>query len=394
MSKKLSRPMKFIGLIVLLGVLLTITITVLAATVNVSTANISTANVSNESEQPLDISSDDLSCRFGATPLKSDQASKLQELGAGWYLNFSVNPYGPAPVNSEFVPMIRLKQLKDGDNYLNGYTVNPPLTDTELGKKIDENQGATWIVGNEPDRGPTDFSSPQDDMMPEMYARAFHDVYEYIKARDPSALSRHCGFGRNNTGRIQYLDKMAGAYYKNYGTNIPADVWTMHLYIMPEVTYKYEENSIAAVAVGTDRFLGMQQPDPNKSYSSQCGDVNNDVYCFADHDNTAFFKRQIRDLRIWMKEHGQQYKPLIITEYSILYPYEEDAGSCFLQDEFGKCFTPNRVSNYLRNTFDLIDGAGEMKDVNFGFPVDDYRLVQQILWFSINTVNNSPWFFQ
>jgi hypothetical protein len=88
-----------------------------------------------------------------------------------------------------------------------------------------------------------------------------------------------------------------------------------------------------------------------------------------------------------MKEHGQQSKPLIITEYSILYPYEDDGGSCFLQDEFGNCFTPNRVSNYLRNTFDLIDGAGEMKDVNIGFPVDDYRLVQQILWWSINADN-------
>ncbi len=41
---------------------------------------------------------------------------------------------------------------------------------------ISDNPGALWIVGNEPDR-----SGWQDDTMPDMYAVAYHDVYDFIK---------------------------------------------------------------------------------------------------------------------------------------------------------------------------------------------------------------------
>lgn len=54
------------------------------------------------------------------------------------------------------------------------------------------------------------------------------------------------------------------------------------------------------------------------------------------------FDEQIRDMRQWMKDHGQQDKPLLLTEFSVLYPYIQDpGGTCFVQDEYGQCFTPN-----------------------------------------------------
>ncbi|MCB9422045.1 MAG: hypothetical protein H6667_19750 [Ardenticatenaceae bacterium] len=322
-------------------------------------------------------------CRFGTVPLDTDQATKLSQIGAGWYLNFSTTAYVTAPSNIEYVPVIRLDQLKNGDIYLNSYTVSPPLTDAGLGTRIAAYPGATWIVGNEPDRGPSAGSSAQDDMQPEMYARAYHDVYQFIKARDPSAKVAIAGLVEITPGRLQYLDKVWAAYKAAYGTGMPVDVWNMHLYIMPEVTPLGVPNDIANVAVGTDPALGMRE-STGRSEAYLCGNVNNDVYCFADHDNLSFFQRQIKDLRTWMKNHGQQNKPLIISEYSILYGYEAPGGVCeYLQDEFGQCFTPVRVSNYLHNTFDLIDGPAMMVDTSLGYPQDNYRLVQQAMWFSI-----------
>ena len=373
MTDKSTRLQKTTGTIALLAALLIILVAVLPAAGKA---------LMNEN-QPLDRSAEDLSCRFGVAAF-GGQGDKLSELGAGWYLNFGTGAIGAAPAGDEYMPMVRLKQVKSGDTYLDDYTVAPPLTDTGLGARIDANPGATWIVGNEPDRGPTEGSSGQDDMMPNMYARAYHDVYEYIKGRDPSAKVATAGLVEITPGRIQYLDMVSFAYYAAYKTEIPADVWTMHLYVMPEVTPTGEVSNLAAVALGTDPALGMRE---SGGASNLCGDVNNDVYCFADNDNPLFFERQIRDMRTWMKAHGQQNKPLLITEYSILYPYEEfPDGTCdFLRDEFGQCFTPSRVSNYLRATFDLIDGAGELRDTSLGYPQDEYRLVQQLLWYSLYT---------
>ncbi len=325
-------------------------------------------------------------CRFGVAALNENDGVKLSDLGVGWYLTFGTTPLNTAPSNIEFTPMIRLKQVKDGDIYLDDYTVSPPLTDAGLGAKIDANLGATWIIGNEPDRGPAEGSSPQDDLQPDMYARAFHDVYEYIKNRDASAKVATAGLVEITPGRIQYLNMVSDAYYDAYNTSIPADIWTIHIYIMPEVTPEYVSTNLAAVAVGTDPNLGMRL-SRGRSEAYLCGDVDNEVYCWADHDNISFYERQIRDMRTWMKVHGYQNKPLLITEYSILYGYEtNDDGSCeYLQDEFGECFTPTRVSNYLRNTFDLTNGVEELTDMGIGYPQDEYRLVQQILWYPLYT---------
>jgi hypothetical protein len=82
-----------------------------------------------------------------------------------------------------------------------------------------------------------------------------------------------------------------------------------------------------------------------------------------------------------MRDHGQLNKPLILSEFSILYPYEIDPDGCFLADEFGQCFDPDRVIDYLNNTFDYLESAAVS---GLGYPLDGDRLVQQWAWFSIN----------
>ncbi len=73
-----------------------------------------------------------------------------------------------------------------------------------------------------------------------------------------------------------------------------------------------------------------------------------------------------------MRDHGQRNKPLIISEYGVL--FTEDRG-----------FTVDRVNDYMTNTFRYLLYA---TDPDIGYPADGNRLVQRWLWFSLNS---PPW---
>jgi len=53
-----------------------------------------------------------------------------------------------------------------------------------------------------------------------------------------------------------------------------------------------------------------------------------------------------------------------------------------LQDEYGNCFTPDRVASFMSNAFDYLNG---LEDEELGYALDGHRLVQQWTWFSIYT---------
>ena len=332
-----------------------------------------------DNRQPLDLSAGAPNCRFGYTPLGQAQANKLSEFNAGWYLNFGASKYS-VDAGVEYTPMIGVEQHKDGEgNYLNTYATTPALTDAELGARITANPGAIWMVGNEVDRGPQpgEIAGVQDDIQPDMYARIYHDTYEFIKLRDPEARVSFSALVQVTPGRLQYLDKVWDAYQVAYGEDIPVDVWSIHIYMMPEVNRSNgQANGIASVAVGTDVALGKLD---SGGVQSRCGDPNNDTYCFADHDNLTFFDWQIRAMRTWMKDHGQQNRPLLLSEFSLLYP-ETIEGTPF-PDEFGQTFSPDRAAAFLHNSFAYLDSAGII-DTNLGYPLDGYRMVQQSQWFS------------
>jgi len=90
------------------------------------------------------------------------------------------------------------------------------------------------------------------------------------------------------------------------------------------------------------------------------------------------FTEQVVAMRTWMQEHGQQNKPLILSEYSLLYAYVIDPDGCYLQDEYDFCFTPDRVRNFMTRSFNYLDSAS---DPALGYPADGNRLVQRWLWF-------------
>lgn len=311
-------------------------------------------------------------CRYGASPLDPGSTSVIPRLGAGWFLTFNAKPpSGNQPDNgAEFVHMIDVHQKKDANgNYLPGYDFNPPLN-ASFANYIRANPGGKYIAGNETDR------IGQGETFPEVYAAAYHEIYNFVKSNDPTAQVAITALVQFTPNRQQYLDKVWRSYIAQFGTYMPVDIWTMHVYVLPELMSDGKTpNGIANIALGTDKSLGKREAGGN---ASLCSD--SDVYCFAEHDDMKVFGEQIVAMRQWMKKHGQQRKPLLLTEFSILYPYEDDGPTCFLQDEFGNCFTPDRVTKFMNEAFDFLKNE---KDAEIGFPLDENRLVQQWMWFSV-----------
>lgn len=322
-------------------------------------------------------------CRYGVATLSIPQVDWVDDFGAGWFLNFGPSTVATPANSAEFVAVITIHQNKDANgNYLPTYSVSPALTNNQLGYLVDSNPNMVWIVGNEVDRGPdpgSTTSGRQGDTFPDVYARAYHEVYHFIKLRDPSAQVAPSALVEVTPGRLQYLDLLWQSYKDQYGQTMPVDVWNMHLYILPEVNPSGQPNGIANVALGTDPALGRKESGGN---SNICPLPS--IYCIAEHDDINVFNEQVIAMRTWMRDHGHRNKPLILSEFSILYPYEDDGGTCWLQDEFGNCFTPQRVINFLNSSMNYLKNA---VDPNLGYQKDNNRLVQQWLWFSVNNQN-------
>lgn len=316
-------------------------------------------------------------CRYGVTPTEPEQIPAVSQLGAGWYLTFEPYPYeGAEPPQATFVPLIWTLQDTEPGQWLDSWRSNPPLNQA-FADYIASNPGRLYLVGNEVDR------LGQGGMQPHVYAAAYHDIHAFIKGHDPTAQVAVSGLVQVTPMRLQYLDLVWEAYLRRYGTAMPVDVWNMHLYVLPEVEEVGGQlrPSNAGVAVGTDTNLGMRKSDGS---SAACADPFDNVYCRAEHDDMQIFDRQVRSMREWMKGHGQQEKPLIISEYSILWRYRVEDGSC-LKDEFGRCFDPVRVSRFMEEGFDYLTNT---RSAEQGYRADDNRLVQQWMWFSLhNGVN-------
>lgn len=201
------------------------------------------------------------------------------------------------------------------------------------------NPGSLWLVGNEPE------SDLQGRNTPEQYARAYRAVYLAIKAGDSTAQVAAGGVVQPTPLRLMWLDQVLASYQQLYGSAMPVDVWNIHAYILQEVQGSWG----AGIPVGLSATEGM-------------------LYDLQENDSMAIFRQHILNFRTWMKQHGQQNKPLIISEYGVLMPPEHG-------------FTPERVNEFMWNSFDYLLSA---KDSALGCAADEYRLVQRWLWYSIN----------
>lgn len=267
-------------------------------------------------------------------------------LRAGWYVDWGAKLHALHPGAMDFAQVVRVTRQ--------GYYVTDGQ---ELAAIVAQNRGSLWLIGNEPD------APAQDNVSPEDYARVYHQAYYDIKRVDPAAQVAIGGIVQATPLRMKWLDRVWAEYQRTYGETMPVDVWNVHAFVLREARpgYGSECNPNDTGTWGAGIPAGL--PD-------NCGlwVTTNQI------DDHNLFVEQIVRFRTWMRDHGQQNKELVVSEYGILF-----------NEELG--YTPARVRDYMRWTFDYFMTA---RDPQLGYPADDYHLVQRWAWFSLD-VNSFGW---
>jgi hypothetical protein len=257
----------------------------------------------------------------------------VAQLHAGWYVNWGTLSNLAHPDGLEFMHIIRVE----------GSTSSP--SKATLRPIIENNLGSTWLIGNEPD------CIWQDNATPAQYAQVYHELYTFLKETDPSCQVAIGGIVQPTPLRLQWLDMVLAAYQSRYGEKMPVDVWNIHNFILQELRGSWGAEIPPGINATQGRLYGVQ-----------------------DHDNMTYFKQHIVDFRQWMKNNGEQNKPLMISEYGVLMP-------C---NWYGFC--DDRVRSFMLTTFNYFTGA-ESVNSSLGYPADGYRMVQRWAWYSLNDDN-------
>jgi len=260
-------------------------------------------------------------------------------LHAGWYSNWTASLSPAHPDGLTYVQLIRFHAGSDPYDPAQ-VTVNPSRE--VIAQIAAAHPGSLWFMSNEPDS-----LYQGDPIYPSVYAYVYHDFYTYIKGLDPTALIANGGIVQPTPCRLEYLDIVWDTYQQAYGEPMPVDVWNIHAFILREIYGSWG----ASTPPGVDPSCAMN-------------------YAVDDGDNIDIFRDNMRAMRGWMKEKGYQDKPLIVSEYGVLWP-----------EWFAPQFTPQRVSHFMTQTFDLFLYE---TDLDIGYPADDYRLVQAWAWYSLS----------
>ena len=258
--------------------------------------------------------------RFGvatnSNPLNYANYGALQ---TGWYQNWGSRPWGMQVLEDiEFYPMVGA--FKDI------YIVE---TEAELRSSISQcpecyPNGTIWIVANEPE---FDYYSKKNGELidtrlitTEEYAKKYHYYYHAIKAINPSyQVAIAATFGT-------FLYDTRRAYERLYGVKMPIDVYNVHCYM----------------------YVDGHNPD---------ADILKQV------------KSQVSHKRQMMKDYGDRYKWLIITEIGALW----NPGASV-------------VTSFMTQAFDYL--STETSE-SLGCPTDGNRLVQRWAWYALTSVGGS-----
>ncbi len=251
----------------------------------------------------------------------------VDQLHAGWYLNWRADLNPARPQGMEYVQMIRV----------GGTSFSPSGQDLE--RVIQNNPGSLWLIGNEPDVIWQDNTTPAD------YARIYHEVHTLLKSIDSTCEVAIAGITQPTPLRLQYLDLVLDAYQDLYGGMMPVDVWNVHAFILREERDSWGVDIPPGISADQGRLHELE-----------------------DHDDMEIFREQIVAFRRWMKDRGERDKPLIVSEYGILLP-----------EEYG--FPYEKVRDFMYATFDYFLTAS---DASLGYPADGNRLVQRWAWYSLS----------
>lgn len=282
-------------------------------------------------------------CRIGINVTSwTTPAVLVDSLRTGWYIDYFAKSNAPHPNGGAHMPVINLAQVGS-----DGFTSSPQGADLDIA--ITANLGADWIIGNEPDR-----RYYQNDLEPHVYARAFHDLTQYIRAKDPTARFFAGAIVQPTPLRLNYLDLVLASYWSQFGQALPADGWAIHNFILNERSCSHYNDPY--ICWGADIPPGINVTD------GLIIDLD-DLQKTAD---VEFFKQQIVRFRQWMANNNYRNLPLYVSEYGILMP--EDRG-----------FPPALVNSYMNRTFDYMLTATSDQ---LGYAADNNRLVQRFAWYS------------
>jgi len=311
-------------------------------------------------------------CRLGVGSIETNISGyDIESLNMGRYLTWWVDDVSTMnlPAGVEYIRTVRVHQKKEGSSWWGGgpyvqppaYSVQPGLT-TITGLATAQ-PGALWVIGNEIDRrdwNDGDQWRGQDEITPEVYATAFHDIQAAIRAADPTARIGIASVVQPTTLRLRYLDRVWDSYFNQYGYSMgqDIDVWNVHGFILREVFNKWGSDIPAGLVQGIDY-------DANEGFLY--GESTSTV--LAAHHDIAYFQQFMHDFRAWMASKGERHKPLINTEYGVLYT-----------NLSGENITDAEVSAYLTASFDYLFNA---TDLDIGYPADENRLVQGWVWYSL-----------
>lgn len=310
---------------------------------------------------------------YGLTGPSLTQYADWEALNAGWYLNWSIEVTPTTQGGIAFAQVVRVHQRlacgvwrhsdREACPYAepHGYVFRPNAG--VIVQAAQANPGALWLIGNEMDRRDWAYCRQwdgnhclqvaydgQDEMLPETYAVAFHELAELIRSADPTAKIAIGGVIQATPLRLAYLTSVWDAYLARYGEPMPVDVWNVHNFILQEKRNSWGADTPPGAVLEEGAYIGDTRT----------------------HIDMGRFAEQIRAFRHWMKERGQQEKPLIVSEYGVLY-------ANYLLGLPAHDGEP--IHDFMVATFDHFLHT---RDCTLGYPPDDCRLVQRWNWFSLD----------
>jgi len=248
-------------------------------------------------------------------------------LGFGWYSDWWTRENPAQPNGIEYAQLINTRSW--------------PPNWTTLEKQIRANPEALWIIGNEPaTRG-------QGQHTPAEFAARYHDFYYFIKSIAPNAQTAIGGVVMPTPLRLRWLELVMSEYEALYDEPMPIETWNIHMQILQEKRNDW----------GCGIPYGLDDIDEGRLYE------------IADNASVPAFQQLIEEFCQWLVDHGQRNKPMIISEYGVLFPEYYFAGG------------QQTVLNFMLGTFDYMLNA---QDPALGYAADENRLVQRWMWFSLN----------
>ncbi len=278
-----------------------------------------------------------------------------EDLGFGWYADWSLRENPPPLRDIEYAQMLAVEPWKST-------TTDPGYLQT-VRTVAEQNTGALWIVGNEPDH-PT-----QGNCSPTEYAQVYHRAYHYLKGVDPTAQIAIGGIVMPSPLRLMWLEQCLQAYSTLYGVAMPVEIWNTHMQLLRENWWDDSApawDSDGCCYTGT---WGCGYPVGLDPYDAAVRAAALSDLTSCDNADPVLFQQLIWAFREWLVEHGQGDKPLIISEYGVLMPDILLRGGA------------DDVEQFMNVSFTFLLTA---TDPILGCTADGGRLVQRWLWYSLN----------